>query len=89
MNAKKLERDACVAVLAMYRSSSVEGITQLTRADIADRVGYKDIGKLRDSVLKLMIDKAWIVPISDGFELTPPGRIKAEEIIAGMRQGAP
>lgn len=77
----KIERTAGVALIALYRAHVVEGMHSLGPDEIADRMGYRDVRQLPDTVLHHLVDRGWVVPNWSGLTLTASGREDAEAML--------
>jgi hypothetical protein len=80
-SAKRVERNAEVALVAMYRCFVTEGIEKLKRAEISERAGYKTRDKPDDAVFVLIVSSGWSAQRGDEFMLTSAGRDKARRLL--------
>lgn len=82
MSPKRIERNAEVALIAIYRAWAREGEFPLSPRELGDRIGCK-AGPLPDAaVVAFMLDKGWLTGTTEHFALSPIGRRQAERVMA-------
>lgn len=83
MSPKRIERNAEVALIAIYRAWAREGGHPLSLSEIGGRIGYNAGQQPDDAVVAFMLDKGWLTGATEQLELSPVGRLQAERVMDG------